>query len=146
MLRRVSTVGVLVTAIVVSLLLVTSARPSGAPNLTGAENSEQPAANALISSSQAQPTEAEIIVLRPWGFEPKEISRGPGPFFLAVDNHSGLDEVNVSLDRETGPKLHAVGVSKNRPKWRQKVTLPPGTYLLRETSHPEWECRITIQP
>jgi hypothetical protein len=65
---------------------------------------------------------------------------------LAVDNHSELDHLEISLDVESGPKVHAVDVSKNKFKWRKKLALPPGVYVLRETSHPEWLCRITIQP
>jgi hypothetical protein len=87
-----------------------------------------------------------MVTLRPWGFEPQEITRPPGPFVLAVDNHSELDQLEISLDVESGPKVHAVDVSKNKFKWRKKLALPPGVYVLRETSHPEWLCRITIQP
>lgn len=144
MLRKLTTVGFFLAGIGASLLLVASAR-SGASLDFASEHREQPKPSA-VSLSPPQNIEAEIIVLRPWGFEPKEISRPPGPFFLALDNRSRLDQVEVSLDRESGPKVQATGVSKNKTKWREKMTLPPGTYLLREASHPEWVCRITIQP
>ena len=143
MLRKLTVVGFFVAGIGASVLLVASAR-SGGP-LSISSNHEQPNPG-LVSASPTQAIEAEIIVLRPWGFEPTEISRPAGPFFLAVDNRSGLDHVDVSLHLETGPKFHAISVSKNKTKWRQKMTLPPGTYVLREASHPEWRCRITIQP
>lgn len=144
MLRKLTTVGLFLVGIGASLLLVAAARSGGAPNFAS-EHHEQPQPS-VVSFSPPANIEAEIIVLRPSGFEPKEISRPPGPFFLALDNRSGLDQVEVSLDLESGSKLHATGVSKNKTKWRKKMTLPPGTYLLRETSHPEWVCRITIQP
>lgn len=97
-------------------------------------------------SSQPGNVEVEIVTVRPWGFEPKEINRRAGPFFLAVDNHSELSDIDVSLNQESGPRLNGVGVTKNKRKWRQKLTLPPGTYVLREANHPEWTCRITIEP
>jgi hypothetical protein len=144
MLRKLTIVGFFVATIGASLLLVASAR-SGGPLSFAREPREQPNPN-VATVSPAPPIEAEIIVLRPWGFEPKEISRPPGPFFLALDNRSGLNQPEVSLDMETGPKLYAIGVSKNKSKWREKMALPPGTYLLREAGHPDWVCRITIQP
>lgn len=144
MLRKLTTLGFLLAGIGTSLLLVASARSGGPLNFI----SEQPEQrdSGIASSSPTQPIEAEVIVLRPWGFEPKEISRPPGPFFLALHNLSRLDELDVSLDPESGPRLQAIGVTKNKTRWHQKLTLPPGTYLLREASHPEWVCRITIQP
>lgn len=144
MLRKLAIVGFVVAGIGASLLLVASARPGGP--LSFSSRNHEPANPDAVSSSQGRPVEAEIIALHPWGFEPKEISRPPGPFFLALDNRSGLDQMDVSLERETGPKFRAIGVSKNKRKWREKLTLPPGTYLLREANHPEWVCRITIQP
>lgn len=144
MLRKLTTVVFFLTGIGTSLLLVASARSGGALNFAS-KHREQPKPS-VVSSNPSSNIEAEIIVLRPWGFEPKEISRPPGPFFLALDNRSGLDQVEVSLDLESGPKVHVTGVSKNKTKWRQKMTLPPGTYLVHEASHPEWVCRITIQP
>jgi hypothetical protein len=97
------------------------------------------------TSSQSRQNEAEIVTLHPWGFEPKEINRPTGPFFLALDDRSGLSAVEVTLDSESGHRLHAPGLSKNKAKWRQRLTLPPGTYVLREANNPEWTCRITIE-
>lgn len=138
MLRKPATVGVFVIAASLLLLLFV---------LTGKTFSFSgwygPQAPPVVSDSR---TEVEIVTLRASGFEPKEISRPPGPFFLAIDNQSGLEVIDVSLDKETGHKLQSVDLSKGKAKWRQKLTLAPGVYLLREGSHPEWACRITVQP
>lgn len=142
MLRKLATLGLFVVGVGASLLLVASARSGG--SLTPAHHKQTNPGEVI--SSPTQPIEAEIIVLRPSGFEPKEISRPPGPFFLALHNLSRLDQLDVSLNPESGPSLQAIGVTKNKTRWQQKMTLPPGTYLLREASHPEWVCRITIQP
>ena len=105
-----------------------------------------PSGAAATNPNNDRPIEVEIVTLRPWGFEPAQITRPPGPFLLAVDNHSELDQIDVSLDVEAGPKLHALGLSKGKTKWRQKLVLTPGTYRLNEASHPEWSCLITVQP
>ena len=112
-------------------------------------NAEPPKHNTSISgptSSHSPQIEAEIVTVRPSGFEPKEIRRPPGPFFLVLDDRSGRSALEVTLDSESGHRLHAPGLSKNKAKWRQRLTLPPGTYVLREANNPEWVCRITIEP
>ena len=141
MLRKRATIGLLVATTGASLLLFAMAGSRAGLSLNTVADREQPG-RAVVDN----PTEAEIVTLQPWGFEPKEISRPPGPFFLAVDNQSGLPELDVSLESETRQKLHDVGVSKNKGRWRKKIALTPGTYLLREAGHPEWVCRITVQP
>ena len=144
MLRKLPALGLLIVGIGASLLIVASARSGGLLNFTS-EHREQPNTHA-VSWSPTRPIEAEMIVLRPSGFEPKEITRPAGPFYLALHNLSRLDQLDVSLDPESGPRLHAIGVTNNKTRWQQKLTLLPGTYLLREANHPEWVCRITIQP
>src|SRR5450432_3639225 len=51
---------------------------------------------------QAQPSsehiEAELITVRPDGFDPTEIRRGPGPFFLVIENRSGTDLGRLRLE------------------------------------------------
>ena len=144
MLRKLTTVGLFLAGIGASLLIVASARSGGSLNFISEHREQRD--SGIASSSPTQPIEAEIIVLRPSGFEPKEITRPAGPFYLALHNLTRLDQLDVSLDPESGPRLQAIGVTKNKTRWQQKMTLPPGTYLLREASHPEWVCRITIQP
>lgn len=98
-----------------------------------------------VSASPASPFEVERITLQGWGFEPKEINRGPGPFFLIFENRSGFHDVDVSLIEETGASRKKVPVTKNALTWKQRLELPPGTYLIKESSHPEWQSRITIR-
>lgn len=133
-------VGLCAIVIGVSLLFVTYARTE--------TKSSQPDTKAnLVQSDKAHgPSEVEIITVRPEGFEPKEMTRPPGPFFLIIDNKSGFDEIDISLDAETGQKVHAEKLPKNRGKSKQRIVLTPGTYVLREANNPEWGCRITVQP
>ena len=96
------------------------------------------------ASMQAERFEVERITLQQWGFEPKAINRPPGPFSLIFENRSGFGDVDISLTQESGPFLRKVQVTKNALTWKQRLELPPGTYLIKESSRPDWQCRITI--
>lgn len=99
----------------------------------------------LQGNSPPNGVEAELITIRPTGFEPAEIARPAGKFLLAIDNRSGLPEIEFRLDRAGGGSESHVRVSRNKIDWRGVVDLRPGVYLLREAYHPEWLCRITVE-
>ena len=88
--------------------------------------------------------EVERVTLQEWGIEPKEINREVGPFVLVVENHSGLNEVEVSLTDESGNGRRRIPVTKNALTSKQRLELPPGTYLIKEAGHSDWECKLTI--
>src|SRR5919197_3889260 len=76
--------------------------------------------------------ETELITLRTWGFEPGEITRPAGRFFLAVDNRSGLRDADVRLFRAAGNSQQLVPLPKGKKGWRKEYELPPGEYRLTE--------------
>ena len=90
------------------------------------------------------PLQAELVTITPAGFEPAEIIRPPGKFLFAVDNRSGMDEVDLYLERETGGRVNVPLSRKGRLAWREALDLTPGTYLLRARHDESWSCRITI--
>jgi hypothetical protein len=90
--------------------------------------------------------EVESIILTRFGFEPKEITRSSATFLLSVVNRSQVGDVDLHLDRVAGNRIHEQQVSKEKADWRDFFKLEPGDYLLTETSHPEWVCRIKITP
>ncbi|MFY9571919.1 MAG: hypothetical protein WAV20_11015 [Blastocatellia bacterium] len=90
--------------------------------------------------------ESEIVVINRTGFETTEISRPAGPFFLTVADRSGLEEVELRLDRVAGSRLHDVRVPREKLDWTEILDLAPGGYTLTEVSHSEWVCHITITP
>lgn len=51
--------------------------------------------------------ETEVVTLTPRGLARKPIQRGPGKFVLLLQNHSGLGEATVALERMRGPELNA---------------------------------------
>lgn len=85
-----------------------------------------------------------LLALQAEGFEPAEIRLSPGEYLFVVRNRSGQDETDVRLARENGEPLGHAKVRARRSDWKQRLKLTPGVYLLRETSHPEWTCRIVV--
>ena len=88
--------------------------------------------------------EAELVTATPTGFEPAEITRPQGRFLLAIDNRSGLDDVDLYLERETGGRVNVSLGRRHKLAWREAVDLPPGAYLLRAGNDESWSCRINI--
>jgi hypothetical protein len=88
--------------------------------------------------------EAELVTIKPSGFEPAEITRPQGSVLLAIYNRSGLEEVNLRLEVESGPRLREVRVPRKRLDFKEIVDLHPGRYRLTELNHPEWNCTITV--
>jgi hypothetical protein len=101
-------------------------------------------ANVLQDQVLNDVNEAEVLTIRPTGFEPAAITRPPGEFLLVINNRSGLEEVNWSLDRETGGNVREVKISGGKLRSGNFQDLPPGRYVLTEANHPGWICRITI--
>jgi len=115
---------------------VTSAPISSIPR----DSVIQPSASAAQSSQMR----TELITIRPTGFDPSEIRLTDGQFRIAVDNKSGLDEVTLRLTREGGARMREVRLPPGQLKWREKLDLPDGTYLLTEANHANWRCRIIV--
>lgn len=99
-----------------------------------------------VSPQSANLLEAELLVVRADGFHPREITRPPGRFLLALQNHSTADELSLVLRREGDNSMREVRTSKKQSKSRQFVDLSPGRYVLSEANHPDWSCTIIIRP
>lgn len=97
-----------------------------------------------MARAQARPPQVERITLRPHGFEPRQVQRGPGRFLLAVDNRSRLDLAILRLDSDAGGHLRELRLPRGKLRWREFLTLPPGRYVLSEANHPAWVCQILI--
>jgi hypothetical protein len=100
----------------------------------------------IKGNPQNRKVESELITIHPTGFEPTEITRSKGPFLLAVENRSGLREVDFQLAVERGGNVLRVKRSWERLDWNEVVDPPPGRYVLTEVNHPGWSCTITITP
>ena len=102
--------------------------------------------SAVENQSSSDRVEAELLVLRSDGFYPKEITRPPGRFLLAVQNHSSEEEISLALKPQTGPSMREIRMAKRQSKLKEFLHLPPGRYSLIDVNHPEWICTITITP
>ncbi|HEX5602594.1 MAG TPA: hypothetical protein VFX63_08590 [Pyrinomonadaceae bacterium] len=97
----------------------------------------------MVQGPQA-PVQAELITVTPTGFEPSELTRSKGRFLLAIDNQSGLDDLEFYFERETAGRVNVPLSRRGKIAWREIVDLTPGTYVLRATNDKSWRCRITI--
>ena len=103
-----------------------------------------PSEAAPLDRGSDAPVQAELITITPTGFEPAELTRPKGRFLLAIDNQSGLDEVEFYFERETAGRVNVPLTRRGKIAWREIVDLTPGTYILRATNDESWRCRITI--
>ena len=143
------------SAIFTALVLVSATTGAFGPSANVPPNIPPPASDALAGkSAPASPAqinsaeerlEAELVVVGARGFEPAEITRPARPFLLLVDNRSGLEQVQVRVERVAGrERLHDVGLSRKNYSWNTLLRLPPGEYVLTEAGHPNWVCRLTL--
>ena len=129
-------------AVTGTFLLFVAYSRSG-PATTVGHAAIQPTFSSPIPSGRA---EAELLVLRSDGFKPSEITRPPGRFLLALQNHSSAEEISLVLKQESGASMREVRLAKGQSKSKEILELPPGRYVLTEVNHPEWICTIVITP
>jgi hypothetical protein len=125
-------VGLFLTVVGLGLLLVTHARSGRTSNVK--------------SQGASDRVEVELLVLRSDGFTPNEITRPPGRFLLALQNHSNEEELSLVLKQETGASVREVRLAKRQSKLKELLQLPVGRYVLVDSNHPDWTCTITITP
>ena len=97
----------------------------------------------MVQGPQAS-VQAELITVTPTGLEPSELTRSKGRFLLAIDNQSGLDEVEFYFERETGGRVNVPLSRRGKIAWREMIELTPGAYVLRARNDESWRCRIRI--
>ena len=98
------------------------------------------------TTRDSQPTEVELVTLRPSQFEPAEITKAKGAFVLFIDDRSGRENSSLVLQRVNGERLRTVSVERRKSQWNGVVDLTPGTYVLQDANNSELRCQITIRP
>ncbi len=137
-----SSVNFIALAILAASVIAVTAMPHAPVNDTaGAEQGGQ-------AASRKEGNEAKILhlTLRTQGFEPAAVTRRAGLYLLVIDDRSGVDDTELSLEREGGERLRARRGRGHRQDWREALQLTPGTYLVKDSKRPNWVCRITITP
>ena len=102
------------------------------------------AASKPTQDSDNRRLEAELITLHPTGFEPSEITRPPGPFILAFQNRSGLEQLMLRIEKSSGPRVREVQIHWENSDWSDVIELPVGSYTVTEANNPDWVLRLTI--
>jgi hypothetical protein len=136
MARKLVIVGLCSLAVALTLLIAHARRPAESTSFKEEPIGEKPSSPSKL--------EAEILVLRPDGFQPREIRRPPGRFLLALQNQSKAEELSLTLTPEGGNPLRQVRFENKQSKLREVLELTPGRYVLTEANHPEWTCSIEI--
>ncbi len=154
--RRLQLIGFLVVLLIGCWTGVTLAiRTDGAPPVTAADRFEGDVSPASPDEALTPPQpqgagrrtiQTVTVSLGADRFRPTEVTQPRGTFFLMVENDTGLDQLNLRLDRETGNRIHEVEVPRQKRDWAEYFDLPPGRYFLTEANHPNWSCTITITP
>lgn len=93
----------------------------------------------------SQVSEVELITITPDGFQPAAITRPSGLFAIAYENYSGMSSVSPRIDAQSGVNLHHLSMSLLTRAWIGEFNLAPGKYFIRELSHPDWSCVLTIE-
>jgi hypothetical protein len=146
---RLSSIRLIITLSIVAAGLTASALAWLSPsinNKTGAPevSAKTDAPTSPGDNSAQERVEVERIMISPRGFEPAEIRRPQGPFILAVNNQTGVNEVTLRLEKEAGNKLREVSMPKGKRYSNNTLDLQPGRYTLTEANHPDWAAQIII--
>lgn len=100
---------------------------------------------ANIRSATPSPDDVPQVVtlqVTPSGFEPGETIAPKGKFLILLQNRTGQRDLNFWLARENEGR---VAESKREQRdWSAKIQLAPGTYIIGETNHPEWQSIIRV--
>lgn len=89
-------------------------------------------------------TQSVLLTITPRGFDVKEVTVPEGPFFLLVENRSGLSDMSLSLQAQGGGPVISARVQREELDWAQFLDLPPGNYVISEASHPQDLCQLTV--
>lgn len=85
----------------------------------------------------------------PAGFNPREIKIRPGTHRLRIYNGTGLENlqfVATRADEGAIPVPVLSGVLQHGRSLSDLVLFTPGVVTIREPTHPNWECTITVEP
>lgn len=89
---------------------------------------------------------AEVFTVTPTGFEPAEATLPAGDYLLVFNNRTGLDDFELRLDREGHGTLRTSRPPHRKRAIHEMLKLTPGSYVVTESSHPEWALRLTVTP
>ena len=88
--------------------------------------------------------EPQVVSLQvsPSGFQPSETTARPGKFLILVQNRSGQRGLSFYLIRDNQQRLG--NSESDKRDWKAQIQLGPGTYIVGEKSHPEWQSILRV--
>lgn len=131
-----------ITAIAVTIPFIGRAEDNRSPlhqNLAISETTVK--GEATVNSAEDEPRVVSVQVT-PTGFEPGETILPRGRFLILVQNRTGSRDLSFYLIRENQERLAESDPQKR--DWKAQLQLGPGTYIVGETSHPEWQSIIRV--
>ena len=133
-----------VTAVFTTLVVGLATTANGVTTSVTAHSSTKAQRAEQVDDETPSNIKVVLLALRSDGFEPTEIQLAAGEYMLVIRNRTGLADVNVRLQREAGERLGQATVGSKQRDWKRRTTLTPGVYLLTESDHPDWICRIVV--
>lgn len=106
----------------------------------------------LLAQEKQERLPIAPLVLTNRGFNPDKAWVGKGRAQLVVLNHSGYEEIDLRIERVTGPQrsqrdnLKQERVALQTRKWRNVIDFTPGTYIVSVVGKEGWECEVIVQP
>jgi hypothetical protein len=94
-------------------------------------------------AAPSENVEVELITILPNGFEPGELVRPADSFVLMFDNQSGLEPLDLRLERTGMPRVSELHLRRKTDSTKI-LNLPQGEYQVTEASHPEWNLKLTL--
>jgi hypothetical protein len=88
----------------------------------------------------------ELVTLTRFGFEPTQITRRGGHFFLAIENRSAAGSLTIRIDPEHGNRILEITQPPDQMDWVDEMRLPPGRYQISTADQPDRVCQLTITP
>lgn len=130
-------------AIAVSFLL-TSRTKAGNPAATTDAAPLRESRHVQEPATMSADDEPQVVSIEvtPAGFEPSEVSAPRGKFLILLQNRTGRRDLNFWLARENGERV--VESAPEKRDWKAHVQLNPGTYIIGETNHPEWQFTLRV--
>ena len=117
------------------------ATKADAPNTAGFSSNSQTTASA--GQRAKEKIGSESIGITRQGFEPREISRTGGRFFLLVQNRSGVNPLVFRVTAQSGSVLKEFTLTRDQLDWADEINVPEGQYTVTEVNH-GWTCHLTI--
>ena len=89
--------------------------------------------------------EPVVLLLTSTGFEQEEIKLRPGATTLQIDNASGREGLQFTVTRP-GAEASITSTVRTGGRYVERVPFGPGEWSVTEVSHPDWTCRIIVEP